>query len=264
LEEAMRARDVLSGRKIDVEKGCVIKAEMAKKNLHTRKGISSSSEFQKSMYSINFSSFRRRSTADGYDQFYKGPLDYSQHYDPGISYSNDIYMHNNPSVYTNQYFDGSGADIFDPFAHPDPILDTEANQTGIDQFYSNDTLSPIDEYESKLPPVFGSSRPSRGFSSVLYNSDMLLSKSLGSMSVGELPGAESFNNRSGSFSYSSNISLPGADQNPPCNTLYVGNLPNDNCEEELRHMFQVCPGYKRLCFKTRMNGPMCFVEVMVY
>lgn len=51
-----------------------------------------------------------------------------------------------------------------------------------------------------------------------------------------------------------------ADQNPPCNTLYVGNLPIDTSEEELKAMFQKQRGYKRLCFRTKQNGPMCFVE----
>src|SRR5271170_7250071 len=51
-----------------------------------------------------------------------------------------------------------------------------------------------------------------------------------------------------------------ADQNPPCNTLYVGNLPMDTSEEELKALFQKQRGYKRLCFRTKSNGPMCFVE----
>ncbi|KAK4219006.1 hypothetical protein QBC37DRAFT_273515 [Rhypophila decipiens] len=51
-----------------------------------------------------------------------------------------------------------------------------------------------------------------------------------------------------------------ADQNPPCNTLYVGNLPIDTSEEELKAMFSKQRGYKRLCFRTKGNGPMCFVE----
>ncbi|PWY97821.1 hypothetical protein BCV70DRAFT_202572 [Testicularia cyperi] len=34
--EALEARDALNGRKIDAEKGCVLKTEMAKKNLHTK------------------------------------------------------------------------------------------------------------------------------------------------------------------------------------------------------------------------------------
>lgn len=51
-----------------------------------------------------------------------------------------------------------------------------------------------------------------------------------------------------------------ADQNPPCNTLYVGNLPMDTSEDELKALFSKQRGYKRLCFRTKANGPMCFVE----
>ena len=51
-----------------------------------------------------------------------------------------------------------------------------------------------------------------------------------------------------------------ADQNPPCNTLYVGNLPIDTAEEELKGLFSKQRGYKRLCVRTKHNGPMCFVE----
>lgn len=51
-----------------------------------------------------------------------------------------------------------------------------------------------------------------------------------------------------------------ADQNPPCNTLYVGNLPMDTSEDELKTIFSKQRGYKRLCFRSKTNGPMCFVE----
>lgn len=51
-----------------------------------------------------------------------------------------------------------------------------------------------------------------------------------------------------------------ADQNPPCNTLYVGNLPIETSEDELKAIFSRQRGYKRLCFRTKQNGPMCFVE----
>ncbi|RKP25184.1 hypothetical protein SYNPS1DRAFT_29072 [Syncephalis pseudoplumigaleata] len=52
-----------------------------------------------------------------------------------------------------------------------------------------------------------------------------------------------------------------ADQNPPCNTLYVGNLPVNAQEDELRRLFSRMRGYKRLCFRPKPGtGPMCFVE----
>ncbi|EKM59936.1 uncharacterized protein PHACADRAFT_250746 [Phanerochaete carnosa HHB-10118-sp] len=42
-QEALEARDVLQGRRVDLEKGSVLKAEMAKKNLHTKRGPGASS-----------------------------------------------------------------------------------------------------------------------------------------------------------------------------------------------------------------------------
>ncbi|KAF2279591.1 uncharacterized protein EI97DRAFT_181027 [Westerdykella ornata] len=51
-----------------------------------------------------------------------------------------------------------------------------------------------------------------------------------------------------------------ADHNPPCNTLYVGNLPMETSEDELKAVFSKVRGYKRLCFRTKQQGPMCFVE----
>ncbi|GAO51546.1 hypothetical protein SAICODRAFT_23681 [Saitoella complicata NRRL Y-17804] len=56
------------------------------------------------------------------------------------------------------------------------------------------------------------------------------------------------------------IILNPADQNPPCNTLYVGNLPPNTSEDELKALFSRQRGYKRLCFRTKAQGPMCFVE----
>ncbi|KAJ3368230.1 hypothetical protein HDU91_000730 [Kappamyces sp. JEL0680] len=270
VEEAMQARDVLCGRKVDAERGCALKAEMAKKNLHTKRGISSGEAAK--LYALN-SSFRRRASVPdpvGIDQssFYKANStgDYAQSFDQSSSYSQEFFPQSSiaPSSYTNQLIDiATSADIFDPFAPSNPALDADLiNNTGSgDPFYSTDPLSPTnaeETFESKLPPLFGTSQPSsRGFSSVLFNSDTLLSKSLGSMAISDYQ--DNYSSRSSSFSYSPSIH-PGADQNPPCNTLYVGNLPNDSCEDELRQLFQCCPGYKRLSFKTRSNGPMCFVE----
>jgi RNA recognition motif-containing protein len=49
-------------------------------------------------------------------------------------------------------------------------------------------------------------------------------------------------------------------ENFPCNTLYVGNLPSSTQEDELRALFRNCLGYRRLSFRPKSNGPMCFVE----
>ncbi|KAI9366385.1 hypothetical protein BD770DRAFT_311575 [Pilaira anomala] len=56
------------------------------------------------------------------------------------------------------------------------------------------------------------------------------------------------------------ITTNSANQNPPCNTLYVGNLPPSTNEDELRLLFEKCEGYKRMCFRNKPQGPMCFVE----
>ncbi|KIL00530.1 hypothetical protein PAXRUDRAFT_48147, partial [Paxillus rubicundulus Ve08.2h10] len=62
---------------------------------------------------------------------------------------------------------------------------------------------------------------------------------------------------------------PLVDQNPPINTLYVGNLPAgavgggypaNYLEDSLRELFSRRPGYRKLCFRQKSNGPMCFVE----
>ncbi|CAA7258581.1 unnamed protein product [Cyclocybe aegerita] len=75
---------------------------------------------------------------------------------------------------------------------------------------------------------------------------------------------------SGSVSTTSTTGMRGTvDQNPPINTLYVGNLPtspppigypHDYLEETLREVFSVRPGYRKLCFRQKAAGPMCFVE----
>lgn len=82
-----------------------------------------------------------------------------------------------------------------------------------------------------------------------------------------------------------------ADQNPPVssrspsykgatcpnlftqiNTLYVGNLPasptqagypSSHLEDGLRDLFSQQPGFRKLCYRQKSNGPMCFVEVRV-
>ena len=87
--------------------------------------------------------------------------------------------------------------------------------------------------------------------------------------VSPLPGLANQQSSAGIIATTSGLSIPAAttrsvnsnDQNPPCNTLYVGNLPINTQEDELRHLFQRAHGYKRMSFRTKPNsGPMCFVE----
>ncbi|KAF8504223.1 hypothetical protein JB92DRAFT_780876 [Gautieria morchelliformis] len=133
------------------------------------------------------------------------------------------------------------------------------------------TFSPS-EYSAALPPIGprprvhspvfegqpygGASNAQRGGSSLPPSSS---SSVAGSQSSLEGSGGSSNNARQGNAS----------DQNPPINTLYVGNLPNSPAptgyppnylEESLRALFSRCPGYRKLCFRQKSNGPMCFVE----
>ncbi|KAF7923939.1 hypothetical protein EAE99_006600 [Botrytis elliptica] len=54
--------------------------------------------------------------------------------------------------------------------------------------------------------------------------------------------------------------MKSAEQNPPCSTLFVGNLPRDTSEEELMAMFSKQKGFRRLYFTSGPNRLMCFVE----
>jgi hypothetical protein len=114
----------------------------------------------------------------------------------------------------------------------------------------------------RSPKLLNSSE--RGFNSALFNSDSLLPRlpqTSSSVTNASTAMRKSPNSLSASWSNTpANIPF-GNDQNPPCNTLYVGNLPSDADEEELRTLFCSCPGYKRMSFRNRGNGPMCFVEV---
>ncbi|KAK4052898.1 hypothetical protein OIO90_004174 [Microbotryomycetes sp. JL221] len=62
-----------------------------------------------------------------------------------------------------------------------------------------------------------------------------------------------------------------ADMNAPKNTLYVGGLPAvlpsltgpfsaAHLEDNLRNAFSRCPGFRRLSFRAKSNGPIVFVE----
>lgn len=92
-----------------------------------------------------------------------------------------------------------------------------------------------------------------------------------SMSLAGIPSELNYSGQPNSLSarkpFGGACTLPGYNpqvstigENAPCNTLYVGNLPVNACEEELRLIFSKCIGYKRLSFKNKLNGPMCFVE----
>ncbi|KAF9577812.1 hypothetical protein BGW38_006738, partial [Lunasporangiospora selenospora] len=135
-------------------------------------------------------------------------------------------------------------------------------------FFDMDPETPTStiSYLSKSIPA----HTERGFNGTLFNNDELSNGSTNNLARFQgLPinTATSAGLGVPSALPSPSVNSPGyrtpinpGDQNPPCNTLYVGNLPMNTSEDELRAMFSRCVGYRRLCFRTKANGPMCFVE----
>lgn len=278
--EAYEARDVISGRKVDSEKGCILKAEMAKKNLHTKRGLSSDAAIVGftgpigSMIPSRRGSIIQESlTGDGYYLDCPAPIphdllasaDYPN--DIGPYYDDPLMVHPVPTSlidppFTDRQLLNSPLESLSPSTTPllepsfDPSAMTERSMSAEQSRTSKVNLLPRPQ-----------SCTDRGFNSALFCSDTILSNRGAGLSISSSDSSLSSNSSSNNVTspYLPAVLPNGAyrsmgDQNPPCNTLYVGNLPADTLEEELRVLFSRCPGYKRLCFRNRANGPMCFVE----
>lgn len=48
--------------------------------------------------------------------------------------------------------------------------------------------------------------------------------------------------------------------NPPCNTLFIGNLGENVIEEEVRNIFSVQPGFKQMKILRQERNTVCFIE----
>ncbi|KAM5542335.1 hypothetical protein V8D89_003794 [Ganoderma adspersum] len=112
------------------------------------------------------------------------------------------------------------------------------------------------------------SKPSSVSGSQSGHEDELV-RSIGSLAVSTESGSTSPQLPSPASGTSSGGGRNGCDQNPPINTLYVGNLPTSTSpggytltylEDCLRELFCKQAGYRKLCFRQKSNGPMCFVE----
>ncbi|CAG8656777.1 8472_t:CDS:2, partial [Racocetra fulgida] len=261
--EALEARDILSGRKVDAEKGSVLKAEMAKKNLHTKRGLPGD---QNTAYPLisptkRFPTPSNINTANAtYEAFYSVPplappplpSDLLSPQDYGYDFYSDVsvYTPTTPTtpVFPDQTpFSSSTRGSFDAAnglvgATSRPRYITTNSTKGI---FDNEDIN----YLSKSNPVEIVSKtvktPTNGFNSaLLVNEDLPLAMSQLSINTSAVPPSV--------VSSSPSVSSPGfrppnpADQNPPCNTLYVGNLPMNTSEDELKQLFSRCPGYKRI------------------
>lgn len=59
---------------------------------------------------------------------------------------------------------------------------------------------------------------------------------------------------------SSYMPIQNTKDNPPCNTLFIGNLGENINEEELRGLFSVQPGFKQMKVLRQERHTVCFIE----
>ncbi|KAI9343733.1 hypothetical protein DFJ73DRAFT_627056, partial [Zopfochytrium polystomum] len=234
--EALQARDHLSGRRVDAERGCILKAEIAKKNLHTKRGISQSTLQYPQILSreiLNGSQLAgRQSGLQGLDFL-------------ALDAESDLAT---PTLLRSAFSpataDSGPADSASSRQPSELEFRPPPSRSIQLRVFTLKPSPPIPNSFHKYQTGIPSSNP-RGLATFCLrhgpSSSPLLAEASPSTAFG--PGYRSL-----------------ADQNPPCNTLYVGNLPPNASETELRDLFTRCIGYKRLSFRVRPNGPMCFVE----
>ncbi|KAJ2482536.1 hypothetical protein IWW56_001052 [Coemansia sp. RSA 2131] len=337
--EALEARDVLTGRKVDAEKNCVLKAEMAKKNLHTKRGLSSLglSTAMAATFGLD-----TPTTGLSFQQHSQTP---SQQHTPGPSVPRTASLTNTMLASGNrpEHLRISAARTFNPFNDiplaSAPILGANAHRGFGNQYSSAFSSNGESIAVSAAAPQPGTAGVMGGFMygeqmapmSTNTHPSMLLNRrgsmhsstpvSMGVPSAtlgmqgsmqgiqagatsersstdgetqpmaksGQRPAVLDISGRLGQLGlgqmssmvspmgmpYSAALTTPSGmvlpmattrsvnsnDQNPPCNTLYVGNLPVGAKEDELRSLFHQSLGYKRMSYKAKPNsGPMCFVE----
>ncbi|KAF1803602.1 hypothetical protein FB192DRAFT_1421343 [Mucor lusitanicus] len=298
-QEAKDAAMAMNGKRVDVEKGCILKAEMAKKNLHIKRNsivpsasaINSNSLMPSAVllpepasastapmsimsrrlsqpqiqHNDLFPTSQPSATAGaGYESFSPLPSDLLS---PG-DYKNDPFLNetlmtttpNTPSFsdslfgLRSQSFDGRNG------VAPTTTVLNNNHSTNFNMFSKSFNSNELDadpfSYLSKSTPV-----PHHEFAFSINNNTFFGEDLLSVNRKNSLQPASPNIERSASISAGSfRPTNSPADQNPPCNTLYVGNLPPATSEDELRSLFSTCEGYKRMCFRQKPQGPMCFVE----
>lgn len=296
-QEAKDAAIEMNGKKVDAEKGSILKAEMAKKNLHIKHNyiipsattstslnnnnfmpiavllpepsnspmsIMSQSLSQPQQQTDLFSTPQSSTIGISYESFSPLPSDLLS---PG-DYKDDPFLNeslvttpNTPPVgdslcsIRSRSFDGrngipsirGNSNNNNDMTQPFNLFSKSFNSSELD----TDPFS----YLSKSTPV-----PNHDFAFSMNGffdggEDLLSLNRKNSLQPS--PNIE----RSASISANSfRVTNNPADQNPPCNTLYVGNLPPATSEDELHSLFSPCKGYKRMCFRQKPQGPMCFIE----
>ncbi|KAK9704304.1 hypothetical protein K7432_010259 [Basidiobolus ranarum] len=273
--EALQARDILSGKKVDNDRGCILKAEMAKKNLLIKKMLGIEGNFINSTMNLTqaltpngiHGSIKKKFGNGVFDSFFPGgPIlptgllsPQPQIHDLCVDYETSSLLSSSPP-YDDESFDLNLDEVSGSLTsaasrvvgyNPKRSMTAPASFDGVGTSFSFPKFSISTNYDQHSM-LFGSANVSPTSEyypfSISPSSEVGLSTSLSSSTS------------SSSFTTPPNR-INSGDQNPPCNTLYVGNLPMNTMEEELRQLFTAQPGYKRLCFRMKPHaGPMCFVE----
>ncbi|KAI8060669.1 uncharacterized protein B0P05DRAFT_574734 [Gilbertella persicaria] len=214
-QEAQEAANHLNGKKLDAEKGCILKAEMAKKNLHIKQIPINSVSSHTTKPSSPFASFLL-----------------SDSYYTNLASQSDI-----PDTYES--FSPLPSDLLSPEDHnnTNPFISKNARKTS---YFGTSLLNTPSYLFDMTPPEEQN------------NTFTLFRKSSEPEADPYLSTLHLHGDRKNAF--------PSNDQNPPCNTLYVGNLPVNTNVDELRSLFVKCKGYRRMSFRQKPQGPMCFVE----
>jgi hypothetical protein len=289
----------MNGKKVDWEKGCILKAEMAKKNLHIKRSSivpstsststlpnlltlpepsSTTSPPPMAMLSRRLSYNNMQTdrmpplSAADYESFSPLPSDLLS---PGDYKNHGIFM-NTPNTIGDSLV-GLRSHSFDNRndSHPPnrihisgtdhPSVVQPFNLFSSKPFHSDLEAEPF-SYLSKSTPVPQHEFPFTSKGGLFSNAEdfMLIGRKNSLQPSSNImersSSAAAAAVAAASAAASAAVRPNPADQNPPCNTLYVGNLPPTTNEDELRSLFAHCQGYKRMCFRQKPQGPMCFVE----
>ncbi|KAH8552295.1 hypothetical protein BGW37DRAFT_491341 [Umbelopsis sp. PMI_123] len=260
--DALEAKEVLCGKQWDHgDQKCTLKVEMAKRNLQVKRNFNGESTL---VLTANAPATLPRKTSfqAAFDAFHSISPNITDTINCNES-SYDLFS-SSPSTPTLASVESSSF-IVNRSGSVDARNDvgglvSSRLSKGLNLRLSRSMADADDELARQLSNLKTSLQPNneRGFNNSLFGSDDLtLSSRFLNMNNVTSPLASPGIPVNSYRSYS-NGNL--TDQNPPCNTLYVGNLPPNTKEDELRQIFSRCIGYKRLCFRSKANGPLCFVE----
>jgi RNA recognition motif-containing protein len=224
---------------------------------------------QSSRYNGTFQNMEKMSPPNGTPGLGNGEFPVSNLFSPTSPVNTSFASHNLGKTVINDEADDDDALLNNPLAY---ATAQPSAQSSIQRRATNPNPSiPVSRFASLSLNTNGvngmNSPPMQNYASPRSGANMQSpGAALSAMSPHSMPSALSNAPSSGYQQYPQHFPRPTyppvnpADQNPPCNTLYVGNLPMDTSEDELKAVFSKQRGYKRLCFRTKQNGPMCFVE----